>query len=108
MAKKKKHRKKSKLSKAKRSSQAQSQAVAKQPNSSKSTDSKTVASKPVKKSSAKESKATTITAGFDTNVRADVKLSLSLLGVIIAVYTVLWFILQYSSFGKSLYSLIKL
>ncbi|MBI2798310.1 hypothetical protein HYX70_03375 [Candidatus Saccharibacteria bacterium] len=114
MAKKKKHRKKSKGKAAKLQQKntaqlvdgAKSKQSAKKSGASELSNSSRPSSR--SKSSVAQTKPTVETIGLNQDVKADVRLSLSLIGVIVAAYTVLWLILQYSSFGKFIYQIIKL
>ncbi len=102
MAKKKKHRKKLKSNRANRMTATTAPAAPAMPGLQ---PAKTVV-KTTQKAHATADIAES--PSFDGQVKADVKLSLLLAGGIVATFAVLWFILQYTSFGQSIYHLIKL
>lgn len=112
MAKKKKHRKKVKSHKKtqrssgsdKQQSQKESKPTEQSAKASKVAEKATVVAKKAPKSSKDPADA----RGFDAQITSDVKLSLSLAAGIVAVFIVLWLILQYTSFGQHLHLLIKL
>lgn len=112
MAKKKKHRKKVKSHrKAPRQSASSKQKPQKSSQLTPAQTETMESEKKPKSNSKKPTKASNDPAdapGFDTQIMSDIRLSLSLAVGIVAVFIVLWLILQYTSFGQNLHLLIKL